>query len=357
MMYTPDQVVDSFTKEFTNISNKLMKSYTSLLQVEDVEVATAPKTLVWQSGKVKLYHYENPNPITCSIPVLTVYALVNRQDMLDLQPDRSVIRKLLELGMDIYIIDWGYASKVDRYNTMEDYIEGHIDDCVEYIRSSHKIPKVNMMAICQGGTLSTIYASLHPEKVNSLITMVTPIDFDTEDGLLFKWSRDLDIDTIVDGYGGVVPGEFLNFGFDMLKPLGKVKKYHNLPDTMMDKEKLMNFLRMEKWIADSPDQAGECYRQFVRDLYQHNKLIKGELEIGGKKVHLRNVTMPLLNIYAAEDHLVPPSASIPLNDYVGTTDKTLYEFPGGHIGVFVGNRSQKELGPTIAKWISDRSKN
>jgi polyhydroxyalkanoate synthase len=354
-MYTPDQVVDSFTKEFTDISNKLMKSYTSLLQVEEVEVATAPKKLVWQSGKVKLYHYENPNPVTCKVPILTVYALVNRQDMLDLQPDRSVIRKLLELGMDIYIIDWGYASKVDRYTTMEDYIEGYIDDCVNFIRKTNQVQKVNLMAICQGGTLSTIYAALHPEKVNSLVTLVTPIDFDTEDGLLFKWSRDLDIDTIVDGYGGVVPGEFLNFGFDMLKPLGKVKKYHNLPDTMMDKEKLMNFLRMEKWIADSPDQAGACYKQFVKDLYQRNKLVKGELEIGGKTVSLRNITMPLLNIYAAEDHLVPPSASIPLNDYVGTSDKTLYEFPGGHIGVFVGNRSQKELGPTIAKWISDRS--
>ncbi len=356
MMYSPDQVIDAFSKELNDVSNKLMKSYTSLLQLEEVEVATAPKKLVWQSGKIKLYHYENPNPILCPIPVLTVYALVNRQDMLDLQPDRSVIRKLLELGLDIYIIDWGYANRVDRYNTMEDYIEGYLNDCVDYVRKEHQIEKVNLMSICQGGTLSTIYSSLHPEKVNALVTLVTPIDFDTEDGLLFRWSRDLDIDTVVDGYGGVIPGEFLNFGFDMLKPLGKVKKYHNLPDTMMDKDKLMNFLRMEKWIADSPNQAGECYRQFIKDLYQGNKLIKGELEIAGRKVSLKDLTMPLLNIYAAEDHLVPPSASIPLNDHVGSKDKTLYEFPGGHIGVFVGGRSQKELSPTIAKWFKDHSK-
>lgn len=356
MIYPPDQVIDSFNKELTDISNKLMKSYTSLLGVEEVDVATSPKTLVWQSGKVKLYHYENNSPIKCNIPLLTVYALVNRQDMLDLQPDRSVIRKLLELGLDIYIIDWGYATKVDRYTTMEDYIEGHIDDCVNIIRKKHEVEKVNLMAICQGGTLSTIYSALHPDKVNALCTLVTPIDFDTEDGLLFKWSKDMDVDTIVDGYGGVVPGEFLNFGFDMLKPLGKVKKYHSLPDTMMDREKLMNFLRMEKWIADSPSQAGECYKQFIKDLYQRNKLIKGELEIGGRKVSLKNIEMPLLNIYAAEDHLVPPSASIPLNDHVGSKDKTLYEFPGGHIGVFVGGRSQKELGPTIANWFIERSK-
>ena len=101
--------------------------------------------------------------------------------------------------------------------------------------------------------------------------------------------------------------------------------------------------------------TNECFRQFIKDLYQKNKLIKGELELEGKKVNLKNISMPILTIYAAEDHLVPPSSTKPLNELVGSTDKTLYEFPGGHIGVFVGARSQKELGPTIAKWYAERS--
>jgi polyhydroxyalkanoate synthase len=89
-------------------------------------------------------------------------------------------------------------------------------------------------------------------------------------------------------------------------------------------------------------------------LYQQNKLVKGELEVGGEVVNLQNLTSPLLNIYAAADHLVPPSATIPLNDLVGSKDKKLYEFPGGHIGVFTGRRSQKELSPTIAEWLKER---
>jgi len=111
---------------------------------------------------------------------------------------------------------------------------------------------------------------------------------------------------------------------------------------------------MEKWIFDSPGQAGECLRQFIKDCYQGNKLIKGELRIGDRLVDLKNVTMPLLNIYASGDHLVPPAATRPLNDAVGTTDKTLYEFKGGHIGVFVGSKSQKELAPAIAAWLHER---
>jgi polyhydroxyalkanoate synthase len=127
-------------------------------------------------------------------------------------------------------------------------------------------------------------------------------------------------------------------------------------DLAQDRDKLLNFIRMEKWIFDSPGQVGECLRKFIKDLYQGNKLIKGELEIGGRNVLLKNVTMPLLNIFAEADHLVPPSSTTPLNDLVGSKDKELYNFKGGHIGVFVGSKSQKELAPTIAEWLHARSK-
>jgi polyhydroxyalkanoate synthase len=113
---------------------------------------------------------------------------------------------------------------------------------------------------------------------------------------------------------------------------------------------------MEKWISESPAQTGECFRQFMKELYQQNKLVKGELEVGGKKVNLKNLTAPLLNIYATEDHLVPPAATKPLNDLVGSSDKELYSFKGGHIGVFVGGKSQKELAPAVTEWLKKRDK-
>jgi polyhydroxyalkanoate synthase len=187
-----------------------------------------------------------------------------------------------------------------------------------------------------------------------LVTHVTPIDFSTNDGLLFKWSKDMDFDKLVEANDGLIPGDFLNQGFDMLKPMMKVQKQQALSASIDDKDKLLNFLRMEKWISESPDQAGECYRQFMKDLYQQNKLVKGELEVGGKKVNLKNLTANLLNIYATEDHLVPPAATTPLNDLVGSKDKELYSFKGGHIGVFVGSKSQKELAPAVTGWLKKR---
>ena len=335
-------------------SAKMLKGFHTLAGLGEVEIGTTPKELVYSENKLRLYRYKRDTPAMIKTPVLIVYALVNRYQMLDLQPDRSYIRNLLAQGLDVYLIDWGYPTKADRYLDLDDYVNGYINNCVDFIRKSHKLKAINLMSICQGGTLSTIYSALHPEKVKNLVTLVTPIEFSTNDGLLFRWAKDMDFDALVDGNNGIVPGSFLNVGFDLLKPMMKLSKNSVMMDSLDDKEKLLNFLRMEKWIADSPDQAGECFRQFMKELYQENKLVKGTLHVGGREVKLKNITMPLLNIYATEDHLVPPAATIPLNDHVGSKDKELYKFQGGHIGVFVGGRSQKELAPAVVNWLKAR---
>jgi len=341
-------------KEMADISLRLVKGFDTLKQMDDVKIAQTPKTAVYEEDKLTLYRYNRDTEATYKTPVLIVYALVNTYKMLDLQPDRSYIKNLLNAGLDVYLIDWGYPGRGDQFLSMDDYVNGYINNCVDFVRKKHRLEKINILSICQGGTLSTIYASLYPNKVKNLVTHVTPVDFSSNEGLLFRWSRDMDFDKIVDGNRGLVPGDFLNQGFDMLKPMMKIQKQQTLASSLDDKDKLMNFLRMEKWISESPDQAGECFRQFMKDLYQGNKLIKGELEVGGKKVNLKNLTAPLLNIYAEQDHLVPPAATIPLNDLVGSTDKELYKFKGGHIGVFVGGKSQKELAPAVTEWLKKR---
>ena len=343
-------------EEINNINSKMLKSYETLNKVEDVEIATSPKTAVYSEDKLTLYRYNRDTEPTYKTPVLIVYALVNTYKMLDIQPDRSYIRNLLAAGLDVYLIDWGYPTKMDKYISMNDYINVYINNCVDFIRKKNRIEKINILSICQGGTFSVIYASLYPNKIKNLVTHVTPIDFSTNDGLLFRWSKNMDFDALVKGFDGIIPGEFLNQGFDSLKPMMKLQKQQALSNAMENDEKLVSFLRMEKWISESPDQAGACYLQFMKDLYQGNKLIKGELEVGGKKVNLKNLTCNLLNIYATEDHLVPPASTIPLNDYVGSKDKELYSFKGGHIGVFVGSKSQKELTPAVAEWLKKRDK-
>lgn len=347
-------VIKNFVKDFGEVSTKLIKGSEILTGIDEIDVGTAPKELVYEEDKLRLYHYKHEGTVTCDVPVLIVYALVNRQYMLDLQPDRSIVRNLLQHGMDLYIIDWGYPTKGDMYLTLDDYINGYLNNCVNVVRQEAGKKKINLMGICQGGTFCGIYAALYPEKVKNLVTLVAPFDFSTNDALLFSWSKNMNADALVDTYR-VVPGDIMNAGFLMLMPFTlNIRKYIDMLDLIEDKDKILNFLRMEKWIFDSPGQAGECLRQFIKDCYQGNKLVKGELKVGDKIVNLKDITMPLLNIYASADHLVPPSASKPLNDLVGSSDKSLYEFKGGHIGVFVGSKSQKELAPAISRWFHER---
>ncbi|HRF39993.1 MAG TPA: alpha/beta fold hydrolase, partial [Saprospiraceae bacterium] len=198
--------------------------------IQDVDIATAQREVVWNDGKLKLYHFHREGEAKAHTPMLVSYALVNRWEMMDLQPNRSFIRKLISEGIDVYLIDWGYPTKIDRYKTLEDYVLGHINDCVDVVRQRHNLQKINLLGVCQGGTFSLMYSALFPEKIKNLITLVTPVDFDNEEGLLFKWAKDMDVDAVVDGFGGIIPGDFLNTGFDLLKPMNKTRKYMALPD-------------------------------------------------------------------------------------------------------------------------------
>jgi polyhydroxyalkanoate synthase len=348
--------------ELTEMNRKIVKGIEILsgIREEDISVGVSDKEVVYQEDKLVLHHFRPLVEQPLQIPVLIVYALVNRPYMADLQEDRSLIRNLLKLGLDVYLIDWGYPGREDRWLTLDDYINGYMDNCVEVVRERHKLDQINLLGICQGGTFSLCYASLYPEKVKNLTTMVTPVDFQTKEGLLNSWtgctvgSDSMDPDLMVAAFGNI-PGDFMNFGYLMLKPFQlSIQKYMGLASMLDDEDKVMNFLRMEKWIFDSPDQAGEAWRQFVKDFYQANKLIKGEVEIGGKRVALSNITMPVLNVYAEEDHLVPPASSLALGQYVGSKDYSVRSFPTGHIGMYVSGKVQRDLPPAIAEWLKTR---
>lgn len=347
---------DKLSIEILDYSRKLGKGIENLIDSGEITTGVSPKTEIYREDKLVLYRYQAPNGVKQNkIPLLVVYALVNRPYMTDLQEDRSTVKGLLNSGQDVYLIDWGYPDQADWPLTLDDYINGYIDRCVNVIRKHHRLDRINLLGICQGGTFSLCYASLHPEKVKNLVTMVTPVDFQTPDNMLSAWVQHMDVDLLVETMGNI-PGELLNWTFLSLKPFSLTgQKYVNMVDLLDNPGKVKNFLRMEKWIFDSPDQAGEAFRQFVKDFFQKNALIRGELMLGSLKVDLNNVYMPLLNVFAMQDHLVPPAASKSLKQHVGTKDYTELAFPGGHIGIYVSGKAQKEVTPAIGDWLNRRS--
>ncbi|MCH8261523.1 MAG: class III poly(R)-hydroxyalkanoic acid synthase subunit PhaC [Proteobacteria bacterium] len=347
----PDEII----QEISDFNGKLAKGLNTLTEIGDLEDGISPKYAVYKEDKMVLYHYEPRVEKQNPIPLLIVYALVNRPYMADLQEGRSMIQGLLDAGVDVYLVDWGYPDAGDAYLTLEDYINGYIDRCVDVIRDEHGLDKINILGICQGGSFSLCYTALHQEKIKNIITTVTPVDFHTKNDLLSKMVRHVDVDLLVDT-GGNISGDDMNSAFLSLKPFQLMgQKYMDLVNILDDTEKLRNFMRVEKWIFDSPDQVGETIRQFTKQFYQENGLVKGTVKIGDDTVDLENITIPILNIYARDDHLVPPDSSKALGGCVSSKDYTELEFPGGHIGIYVSGKAQAMIPPTVGKWLDERT--
>lgn len=347
----PDEIV----QEISTFNSKLAQGLNTLNEIGHLEDGISPKDTVYKEDKMVLYHYqprvEKQNPI----PLLIVYALVNRPYMADLQEGRSMIQGLLDAGVDVYLVDWGYPDAGDAYLTLEDYIHGYLDRCVDVIRDKHGIDKINILGICQGGTFSLCYTALHQEKIKNIITTVTPVDFHTKDDLLSKMVRHVDVDLLVDTEGNI-SGNDMNSAYLSMKPFQLMgQKYIDLVNILDDTDRLRNFMRMEKWIFDSPDQVGETIRQFTKQFYQENGLVKGTVKIGDDTVDLAKITVPILNIYAMADHLVPPDSSKALKTSVSSKDYTELEFPGGHIGIYVSGKAQAMIPPAVGQWLDERA--
>jgi polyhydroxyalkanoate synthase len=338
--------------EMTEFCRRLAAGVQRLAGLDLRGEGCTPRDEVYRIDKTILWRYRPQAPDARLPPLVICYALVNRPYMMDLQPDRSLIRGLLAHGLDVHLIDWGYPDECDRQLALDDYVNRYLGACIDQVRNARGTAAVNLLGVCQGGTMSLCHTALHPERVCNLVTMVTPVDFHTADNLLSKWMRKVDVDRMAEVLGNI-PGELLNAAFLSLMPLRLgVQKYAGIADIADDPEALANFLRMERWIHDSPDQAGRAFAEFVRSFFQENRLVRGGLEIGGQPVDPRRIACPLLNIYATQDHLVPPSASRPLARLTGSRDYTAFEFDGGHIGIYVGRRAQEVLPLTIAQWLA-----
>lgn len=315
-----------------------------------MEYAYNPRELVFQHDKVKLYHYHAKTKNPHATPVLVVFATVNRPEILDLFPDKSFIGGLLANGLDVYFLDWGYPDKNDQQIGLTDYVTKYLHGCVNFITESTHKTKIDLIGVCQGGLICLSYAALYP-SVERLVLISTPIDFQTEDNLIYQFLSRLDVDALINAFGNV-PGAWLTQFFISLRPFELVgRKYLRFTDHLSDETWTDKFLRVEKWLHDAPDQTGQSFREFVKECYCANKLIKGELTIKNKKIDLQKLSLPILNVVAEEDEIIPPSSSLALQKYINPSYYTQKTYPSGHIGIYVSDKVNQRLPKEVAEWI------
>jgi polyhydroxyalkanoate synthase len=312
------------------------------------------KNLILEHPFFNLYHYQSQKQINkTKKPLLIVYALVNRPWILDLMAKRSFIKNLCVAGFDVYLIDWGYPNLQAAKLSLKNYTLDFIDIAVNCILNKHNSRQLNLMGVCQGGVFSLCYAAWKPERIKKLITLVTPVDFHTPENLITpqinlpfirQWVKEL----------GNFPGATLNWFLTMLKPehtlINKFQRFLTIKD---NPEELSLTLKMEEWIHDTPDHPGQVLIEFIKDFYIENSLMEKEYRLDQEKIIWQNLRMPILNIYAQSDHLVPASAAMALRKILARDHKE-YEavpFEIGHIGLFVSKKTHQAVPAKITDWL------
>jgi polyhydroxyalkanoate synthase len=357
----PDQPV-SAKKPLAETINEAKEAYRKLEKTREilhnagsVEVGQTPHEVVAETRAYQLLHYRPMVSNTAKVPILTVYALINKSYVLDLQPDKSWIRSLLSQGFDVYLINWKDPSVVDKYVSFDDYVNTYIDDCVDFVLKKTKVDQLTLHGYCMGATMSTMYTSLHQKKVRNLALIAPVVDTSKDSTVIGNMARNMDVEKMLATIGNLPP-EQLYACYAALKPFKQgLAKYFNLVQNIDNDSFVGNFLRIEKWLYDTPAIAGSAFKQWINDIYKDNLLVKNELMLGDKLVDLSKITVPLLNIVADEDHLVSPECSVPLNDAVSSTDKRLMRFHTGHVGLIASSYSQNNVLPKVGQWLKARS--
>ncbi len=343
-----------FGQVYQNMSNLASIWNNAFIEPLRDTLFRTPSHKDYQFEKYSLRHYYPIAEKTNRTPLLIIYAFINRHYILDLLPKISVVRNLLSQGFDIFATDWGTPAAYDKELTIGHFVNNYMDQSIDRIREHTKSEKVSLFGYCWGGDLALIYAALHPEKVGNIITVATPGDFYADDGLLSLWTRSLNVDAVLDAFGNA-PSALLNTAFALRSPIDYLHKYPHFFEEPRDLESIMEFFATQMWLYDSPPVIGEIYRQFVKDCYQQNLLIKNHMKVGVMRVDFKNIKMPFLNVVASKDDLVAPNSSRALNDAVASSDKSLIEFQSGHVGLLIGSRAHKELWPKVGSWLKERS--
>ena len=330
-----------------------------LLTTDDAVVGATPREVVWTHRQTTLYRYRSPDR-RHAVPLLLVFALINRPEIFDLRPGSSLVEYLIGEGFDVFLVDWGYPDEEDADMGLDEYVCDELEWAVRETLRASGAEDVSLMGWCIGATLCAMYCGLdrgsERPPVRNLALLTMPID--GRGGTYANWVGDEDFD--VDGVSelwGSVPGGAIDFANKMMKPVTNYwTTYRRLWEGVQDgTARREAYQSMAKWVADNPPFAGKAWRQWIRLMYRDAGLLRGTVRLRDKLVDLRRIDQSVLVVTAGADHIAPRPGTMPFFDLIASEDVGHLDRPGGHIGLVAGSAGRKELWPSIAEWLAERS--
>ncbi len=334
------------TLEFANV----------ILTTADAPIGQTPRDVVWTHRGTTLYRYRSDRR-EHAVPILLVFALINRPDIFDLRHENSFVEFLLSEGFDVFLVDWGVPDEEDADMGLGEFVCDELHWAVRETLRCSSSEELTLLGWCIGGTLCAMYCALHPEgPVRNAVLLTTPID--PSGSLYTQWvgGEEFDVDLIADSLQSI-PGGGIDWANKLMKPVtNHLTTYRRLFKGILDgNDPRTAYQAMAKWVADTPPFPGRAYNEWITWMYKENRLVSGRLRLREERVDLSAIEQNLLVVTAGADHIAPREGTLPLLSLVSSEDVTHLDRPGGHIGLMAGSKAKGEIWPELADWLRERS--
>lgn len=285
----------------------------------------------------------------CS-PLLLVPSIINRAYIFDLRKGQSIVGHLLTEGHRVYLIDWGVPTRMDTQLDLGDYCLRMLKDAASTAARDSQAQKVHLFGYCLGGTFSLIFATQYARLVDSVIALTTPVDL-KDPGAMGRLIDEklIEFESLKGGLP-IVPGELLWSAFQSLDPLGNLRKTRGFLERQKDQEFVARFKAQESWLADSVPMTARVMEDIVVKIYRNNGLVNETLHLKHKHIQFSKCQVPVVNLVAERDTIVPPAASLALEEIWGGRVEN-HVFKGGHLGVAVGSKAPQNMWSVVSRWL------
>ncbi len=314
------------------------------------------RDLMWSARKAALWRYRSSAQRRFATPVLMYIGLVSRSYLFDLQKGNSFVARLMDLGFDVYLLDWGIPDEADAENTIGTYAHELLPSAIRAVIRTSGAKDVNLMAYCMGGCLTLSMLGTRDDiPVRSLITMATPVDY-SQMGEFFDPAKgsNFDIDLAIDESGNL-PANVIKSMINIRRPTSELVQYVNLWQNLWNDEFLDGYEPMREWIADHISFPGGAFREVLQMWLRNNGFMTGNLSVAGKRLDLSRITCPTLCLIAEHDEMVPMAAALPIANLLTGTTAHVEIIKAGHISLTCGRGMDRKTLPVLKSWLDNHS--
>ncbi|MCC2973878.1 alpha/beta fold hydrolase [Massilia sp. IC2-476] len=319
-----------------------------------------PFTLLHSEPGLNLRRYGDEQPDGPA--VLLVPAPIKRSYIWDLAPEISVVRRWMEQGYRVYLAEWTQIADDDDPDFgLDDYGDRLLTACRQAIAADSGRDSVAIAGHSLGGILAAIHACLHPEQIDAVILLESPLHFE-HGSCCFRplVNATPHARQVADNFRQV-PGVFLNLMSAMAEP--HAFQWERMLDrwlSLSNPQLLATHMRVERWTHDEFPLPGRLFTELVEELYRKDAFMRGELAIGARRIGPQDLRSPLLGVVDPRSKLIPEAALVPFCEAAASTRKCLLHYGGDigvnlqHVGVLVGANAHAQIWPAIFRWLASR---